>query len=109
MLAGWQDLDAQQLRDREIHGAEGEDHQGSRQSMRQEARQQDPALAPQPSREAGGLEAFRRDPLEGGPDDSSSNTMRHGQRTEPEARSVYALVCGCGMAESWFWVHREHA
>ena len=47
--------------------------------------------------------------LEGEPDDSSSDTTRHGQRTEPEARSVYALVRGCGMAESGFWVHRENA
>jgi len=43
--------------------------------------------------------------LEGEPDDSSSDTTR--QRTEPEARSVYALVRGCGMAESGFWVHRD--
>ena len=47
--------------------------------------------------------------LEGGPDDSSSNATRHGQRTEPEARNVYALVRGCGVAKSGFWVHREHA
>ena len=47
--------------------------------------------------------------LEGGPDNRSSDTTRHGQRTEPEARSVYALVRGCGVAESGFWVHREHA
>ena len=38
--------------------------------------------------------------LEGEPDDSSSDATRHGQRTEPEARSVYALVRGCGVAES---------
>ena len=47
--------------------------------------------------------------LEGGPDDSSSDITRHGQRTEPGERSVYALVRGCGVAESGFWVHREHA
>ena len=65
--------------------------------------------------------------LEGGPDDSSSDATRHGQRTEPEARSVYALVPtrhgqrtepeahsvyalvhGCGVAKNGFWVHREH-
>ena len=46
--------------------------------------------------------------LQRGPDDSSSDVTRHGQRTEPGARSVYALVCGCGVAENGFWV-REHA
>ena len=46
--------------------------------------------------------------LEGEPDDSSSDATRHWQRTEPEARSVYALVHGCGVAKSGFWVHREH-
>ena len=44
--------------------------------------------------------------LEGEPDDSSSDATRHGQQTEPEARSVYALVRGCSVAESGFWVHR---
>ena len=38
--------------------------------------------------------------LEGEPDDSSSDATRHGQRTKPEARSVYARVRGCGVAES---------
>ena len=47
--------------------------------------------------------------LEGEPDDSSSDATRHGQRTELEARSVHALVRECGVAESGFWVHREHA
>ena len=45
--------------------------------------------------------------LEGEPDDSTSNATPHGQRQE--ALSVYALVRGCGVAESGFWVHREHA
>ena len=40
--------------------------------------------------------------LQRGPDDSSSDVTRHGQRTEPGARSVYALVRGCGVAESGF-------